>query len=614
MGDPSDRADAPGAAWTAVQDVVGPLDGGVSAQALYALGARFGDPVATPSGVRARLRVDAGTTASFGAYFNAFPAAVWRHSTPATAVRLDLRLFGEAEVVVLRSDARGTRTETSTHRPDAEGRLSVVLPLGEPDGGYLWFDVRAETGVEVLDGTWSVDAAPARGGRAVLGMPTMDRGPFVAANLRRLASAPELLRQVLRIVVVDQGAAPVEDDPAVLAAAEPLEGVLRLLRQANLGGSGGYSRILQEATGERGADVVVFLDDDIEVEPASLLRSLAFGRLTTVPTVVGGQMLDLAEPGTVQAAAERVVPGVFWWAGADERTSTHDHAAVPLPDAPWVHERRDADYNGWWMCQFPLEVVRRIGFVLPLFLKWDDAEYSLRAARVGSPTVSLPGAAVWHVAFRTKDDSIEWQAFFHARNRIVVAMLHGGSPVHVAGHSLALDVKQLLAKQYPAARLRHAGIRAALAGPAALERRDGLARARAIAAAEPALPRLPRSTAEGAPEVRASATGPSGAALAPWAAAMTVRQLLLGAAGPLVRTDRARWWVLARHGRITAPTADGEAVLRFVTDRRALLTGLGEALLLHLALVVRWRSTAARYRAAARGLASPEAWRRRFAS
>lgn len=607
-----DRDEAAGVAWTVVQDVIGPLDGGVSADALYATGATSASPAPTPSGVRARLVVPAGSTASFGAYFNAFPAAVWRHATAATRVRLVLHLSGAATVTLIRSDARGGRALEQAHVVAADGRLTTELPLGEDAGGFAWFEITADAEVEVLEGSWAVDAEPLREARAVLGMPTMDRGRFVAANLRRLASAPELLTRVRRIVVVDQGNAPVADDPDVVAAADALDGILRLLRQANLGGSGGYSRIMREAVEEQGADVVVFLDDDIEVEPASLLRSLAFGRLTTVPTVVGGQMLDLGEPGVVQAAAERVVPGVFWWAAADERTSTHDHAAVPLPDAPWIHERRDADYNGWWMCQFPLEVVRRLGFVLPLFLKWDDAEYSLRAAEAGVPTVSLPGAAVWHVAFRTKDDSIEWQAFFHARNRVVVAMLHGGSAARVAGHSLALDVKQLLAKQYPAARLRHAGIRAALAGPRALERRDGLQRARAIASAEPALPRLPLTTAADAPLVHGTSAGPSGAALGPWAAATVLRQLLTGAGGPVVRAARADWWVLARHGRIVAPTADGDAVLLLATDRRALVSGLAEAFLLHLRLVVRWDRTAARYRAAADALVSPEAWGRRF--
>ncbi|MGT2426992.1 glycosyltransferase [Amnibacterium kyonggiense] len=612
MAGAPDPDEVDGPAWTVVQDVIGPLEGGVDADALYATGARFGGPAPTGSGVRARLLVPAGRTASFGAYFNAFPAAVWRSATAATAVRLDLLLSGPAAVAVVRSDAGGAVAHREEHAVGDDGRLVVTTPLGGAAGGFVWFEVAAVEDVEVLEGSWAVDAEPLRGGRAVLGMPTMDRAPFVAANLRRLASAPELLRRVRRVVVVDQGGSPVAEDPAVATAAAELGDVVRLLRQANLGGSGGYSRILQESVAERGADVAVFLDDDIQIEPASLLRSIEFGRLTTAPTVVGGQMLDLGEPGTVQAAAERVVRSTFWWAAADERTSTHDHAATPLPDAPWVHERRDADYNGWWMCQFPLEAVRRTGFVLPLFLKWDDAEYSLRAAGIGVPTVSLPGAAVWHVAFRTKDDSIEWQAFFHARNRIVVAMLHGGRAAAVAGYSLALDVKQLLAKQYPAARLRHAGIRAALEGPMALERRDDLARARALAAAEPALPRLPLEAGAGARPLRPRLTAPSGAGLGAWAARAAAQQLLRGASGPLVRVPRADWWVLARLGRVLAPTADGEALLRFDTDRRALAAGLLESFLLHLRLIVRWNRTSADYRRAAAELASPEAWRRRF--
>ena len=63
--------------------------------------------------------------------------------------------------------------------------------------------------------------------------------------------------------------------------------------------------------------------------------------------------------------------------------------------------------------------------------------------------------------------------------------------------------------------------------------------------------------------------------------------------------------MIGRPGRFVAPTADGEAVFLFATDRRALLGGLLESFLLHLRLVVRWRRTAERYRAAATGLVSP---------
>ena len=36
----------------------------------------------------------------------------------------------------------------------------------------------------------------------------------------------------------------------------------------------------------------------------------------------------------------------------------------------------------------------------------------------------MPGTAIWHMAWSDKDDAIDWQAYFHLRNRLVVAALH----------------------------------------------------------------------------------------------------------------------------------------------------------------------------------------------
>jgi len=72
----------------------------------------------------------------------------------------------------------------------------------------------------------------------------------------------------------------------------------------------------------------------------------------------------------------------------------------------------------------PRQVAEELGQPLPLFIKWDDAEYGLRAGEHGYPTVTLPGAAIWHMAWSDKDDAIDWQAYFHLRNRLVVAALH----------------------------------------------------------------------------------------------------------------------------------------------------------------------------------------------
>ncbi len=69
--------------------------------------------------------------------------------------------------------------------------------------------------------------------------------------------------------------------------------------------------------------------------------------------------------------------------------------------------------------------------------------------------MSLPGAAVWHVPWHAKDDTLDWQAYFHARNRIVTALLH--SPYDRGGNmvkeSLFITAKHALAMQYSTAEL-----------------------------------------------------------------------------------------------------------------------------------------------------------------
>ena len=121
-----------------------------------------------------------------------------------------------------------------------------------------------------------------------------------------------------------------------------------------------------------------------------------------------------------------------WWTAtrscgatprAPSRTTTWPTA--PLRQTPWLHRRIDVDYNAWWMCLIPRAVAEELGLPLPLFIKWDDAEYGLRARSRGYRTATVPGIAIWHMSFLEKDDTSDWQAYFHYRNRFVAAALHG---------------------------------------------------------------------------------------------------------------------------------------------------------------------------------------------
>ena len=109
-------------------------------------------------------------------------------------------------------------------------------------------------------------------------------------------------------------------------------------------------------------------------------------------------------------------------------------------------------------------------------------EFGVRAKEAGYPTVTFPGAAVWHVPWTDKNDALDWQSYFHQRNRFVAALLH--SPYEHGGRmvreSLNHQIKHLVSMQYSTVELRHKALedvlrraRSALHGDLADQARRG---------------------------------------------------------------------------------------------------------------------------------------------
>ena len=219
-------------------------------------------------------------------------------------------------------------------------------------------------------------------GSATIGITTFNRPTYCTALLEQLAS-DEIDGYVDEVLVIDQGTSAVRDDAAYPAAAARLGSMLRLVEQPNLGGSGGFARDARDAR-RRPGSYVLLLDDDVVCEPEGIARAVAFADHARRPTIVGGHMFSMYQRSVLHAFAEVVIPWQFRWAAADPTRHDHDLATSNLRSTPWLHRRMDVDYNGWWMCLIPVDVLRDIGLSLPLFIKWDDAEYGLRAAAAGT--------------------------------------------------------------------------------------------------------------------------------------------------------------------------------------------------------------------------------------
>ena len=425
---------------------------------------------------RTSLQIAAESEVSFATYFNAFPASYWRRWTTCTSVVLRTEVTGKGRVDVYRTKATGARIFVDGRNFAAtDERIGDPRIPGEPAALR-----RRRMDLVRHHHRHRRDAC-----RAAAGIPTSPRrvsptsrsasrpstGPNDCVNALRELTADPLVDKVIGAVIVpDQGTSKVRDHPDFAAAAAALGDRLSIHDQPNLGGSGGYSRVMYEALKNTDCQQILFMDDDIELQSDTILRILAMHRFAKTPMLVGGQMLNLQEPSHLHIMGEMVDRANFMWTAAPFTEYDHDFAEYPLSDnnprSQLLHRRIDVDYNGWWTCMIPRHVAEELGQPLPLFIKWDDADYGLRAAEHGYPTATLPGAAIWHMAWSDKDDAIDWQAYFHLRNRLVVAAMHWDGDVRglVRSHFKA-TLKHLSCLEYSTVAIQNRAIDDFLAGP-----------------------------------------------------------------------------------------------------------------------------------------------------
>jgi galactofuranosylgalactofuranosylrhamnosyl-N-acetylglucosaminyl-diphospho-decaprenol beta-1,5/1,6-galactofuranosyltransferase len=577
---------------------------------------------------RTSLEIGKESEVSFATYFNAFPASYWRRWSICTSVVLRVELTGTGRVDMYRTKATGVRISVEgrqfvgTEEQPAVVEIEVPLKSFE-DGGWIWFDITTDTSVNLVSGGWyATEPAPGTANIAV-GIPTFNRPADCVNALADLTADPLVDKVIGAVIVPDQGTRKVRDHPDFAAAAAGLGNRLSIHDQPNLGGSGGYSRVMYEALKNTDCQQILFMDDDIRIEPDTILRVLAMNRFAKTPMLIGGQMLNLQEPSHLHIMGEVVNQSNFMWTAAPHTEYDHDFAEFPLNDkserSALLHRRIDVDFNGWWTCMIPRQAAEELGQPLPLFIKWDDAEYGLRAGEHGYPTVTLPGAAIWHMAWSDKDDAIDWQAYFHLRNRLVVAAMHwDGDITGLVRSHLKATLKHLACLEYSTVAIQNRAIDDFLAGPehifSILE--SGLPEVHRLRKEYPDAVVLPAATELPAPSNQSKAMKPP---VNPVSIGYRLARGILHnlkAADPVsherpefnVPTQDARWFRLCTVDGVTVTTADGCGVVYRQRDRRKMFTLLMQSLRRQRQLLSRFDEMRRVYRGALPVLSSKQKW------
>ncbi len=582
---------------------------------------------------------------SFGTYFNAFPASYWRRCTRSSSeVRLDRpSCVGEgATVTVYRSMANGRsqRVDSATTEAGGSGGSFTFDLTLKPfvDGGWYWYDVVAgdeDAVVETAEWTAEVPADRAVHGTTVtIGITTMNRPDFCAKLLGQLGDADELDAVPRRaLFVMEQGTDKVVDSEHYPKAAQGASGdTLRIVEQGNLGGSGGYARGQPEPVSRRAPRrTSLMMDDDVVCETGGHPARGHLRRPGPPPHDRGRPHVQPVLPlPACTRFGEIIQPWRFWW-----QTPTDGHkrlgprgAQHPLgPLAAQAGRRRLQR-----LVLLPDPAGRARGGRPVAAAVPEVGRLRVRPAGQGGglPHGHLPGRGVRHVPWVDKNDALDWQAYFHVRNRFVAALLHSTYPRggRLIRENLNHTIAHLVSMQYSTVAIRHLALEDVLAGPDGLHAMLPTRLAEINAFRKEYLDAQLHEDLDDFPPVRRDKPPRKGrdisevpsrlsrlitAGLAPVRHLKSARELSRSHPEVEVRAMDAKWYRLAAFDSAIVSMNDGTSAALYRRDPEQYRDQLEHTLEIHERLRREWPRLAREYRDKLGDVTSPEAWDRTFA-
>ena len=359
------------------------------------------------------LRLDADSVISFGTYFNCLSVGKWMRYCAVRTILLCIEAHGSATVSVHCFSQEGERTlleEKIDHRHRQEIFLSVGLTDALQDS-LLYVKITSGQEPFLLEkASFQTDEQPRQKTSLGLVVTTYKRENFVRKNLHILEN--DFLASAegnsSHVYVVDNG-------KTLEPSTHPQ---VTIVPNKNFGGAGGFARgMLEVCQSASHLNYVVLCDDDILFIAENFKRLIYFLDLVQDRSLcVRGSMLRTDRP-WVQHENGAVLNKGFHFIPQNYNLDLSRLAHV------LANEREGkSDYAGWWMFAFPARCIAQYGYPFPAFIRWDDAEYSLRLADNGLSTISLNGVAVWHEPFEYKFSPSMY--YYEERNCFLARSIH----------------------------------------------------------------------------------------------------------------------------------------------------------------------------------------------
>lgn len=212
-----------------------------------------------------------------------------------------------------------------------------------------------------------------------------------------------------QVIVVDNASS---DDSVPLVRAHFPQVVL-LENQQNEGGSGGFARGMEYATDQQFSHVAL-LDNDIRLEPTTLISLFDYLQQHPAVGVVGSKILSMDNPEYLQELGSYID-----WENFSVRVEYKG-----APDSPKLPAVTVCDYVPACCLMTRLEVLQQVGsFDRRHFIYWDDMDWCWRVKQAGYTIHAISQARVYH-KMGAQNLATTFASYYFERNRVLFFLKH----------------------------------------------------------------------------------------------------------------------------------------------------------------------------------------------
>ena len=350
-------------------------------------------------------------------FFNIFSAGKWFKYTNLNNLSIHFAGTGKVKLEIFKIH-NDNETEQIVYSEDLDLNENIIIELPaniwQFNNGMIFFALTAYENAVIEKANYITNTLPGNDIFIALNICTYKREEYLKNNITKLENEilnnpNSFLYNKLEVFIADNG--------KTLGNSITTDKI-HVFPNANTGGSGGFTRGLQEiltVSDEKKITHTIFMDDDIKLIPQVIERTAQF------LSFIKDEFADSIIPGAMLKSDSPNVQHEFGGCWQDKIVLLRPGLDTVKIQTLTQNDKENLliNYAGWWYSCFSLKSLKKIGLPLQLFIKGDDIEYSLR---LNTDIILLNGIGVWHESFENKYQPIN--VYYEARNHLIINTLY----------------------------------------------------------------------------------------------------------------------------------------------------------------------------------------------